>query len=51
MDLLWEDVIFVRNKKIKDKVGLPEFESGSLAPKAKRMDQATPRAQIYFQVT
>lgn len=27
------------------KVGLPEFESGFLAPKAKRMDQATPQAR------
>jgi len=24
-------------------VGLPEFESGSQAPKARRMDQATPQ--------
>jgi hypothetical protein len=26
-------------------MGLSEFESESLAPKAKRMDQATPQAQ------
>jgi hypothetical protein len=26
-------------------VGLPEFESGSQAPKARRMDQATPQTQ------
>ncbi len=38
----------IRYKKIKDRVGLPEFESGSLAPKAKRMDQATPQAQNMF---
>jgi len=38
----------IRKKKIKDKVGLPEFESGSLAPKAKRMDQATPQALCRF---
>jgi len=30
------------------KVGPPEFESGSLAPKAKRIDQATLRAQYFF---
>ena len=40
------------NKKVsknnKDKMGLPEFESGSLAPKAKRMDQATPQALCRF---
>ncbi len=29
-------------------VGLPEFESESLAPKAKRIDQATPQAQNIF---
>jgi hypothetical protein len=34
------------------KVGLSEFESESLAPKAKRIDQATPQAQnIFFLVT
>ena len=27
-------------------MGSPRFELGFLAPKAKRMDQATPRAQI-----
>ena len=33
-----------------EKVGPPEFESGSLAPKAKRIDQATLRAR-YFLIT
>jgi len=28
-------------------MGLSEFESESLAPKAKRMDQATLQAQVY----
>jgi len=27
-------------------VGLPEFESGSKAPKAPRMDQATPQTRV-----
>ena len=27
-------------------VGLPEFESGSQAPKARRMDQATPQTRV-----
>lgn len=30
----------------KKKVGLPEFESGSKAPKAPRMDQATPQTRV-----
>jgi len=34
--------------KNKDGVGLSEFESESLAPKAKRIDQATPQAQNNF---
>ena len=29
-------------------VGLPEFESGSMAPKATRINQATPQAQNTF---
>jgi hypothetical protein len=35
----------------KSKMGLSEFESESLAPKAKRIDQATPQAQNIFLVT
>ncbi len=27
-------------------VGLPEFESGSQAPKARRMDQTTPQTLV-----
>ena len=42
----WENISNSRGKLkcwMKRVVGLPEFESGSQAPKARRMDQATPQ--------
>lgn len=37
----------LKNQELYREVGLSEFESESLAPKAKRMDQATPQAPTY----
>jgi hypothetical protein len=37
----------LKNQELYREVGLSEFESESLAPKAKRMDQATPQALTY----